>query len=454
MDSDKAVDETLRLRYRYLDLRRERMTQNIELRHEVVAAMRRYLDEQGFLEIETPFLTRSTPEGARDFLVPSRIQPGSFYALPQSPQLFKQLLMVSGFERYYQVVRCFRDEAARADRLPEFTQLDMELSFVDEEDVLSVCEGLVKDFLAVGGVEVDTPFERLGYDDAMLRYGSDRPDRRFGMEIHDLGSAFAASGFKVFSGALEGGGVVRGFRTDGSEDLTRKRLDELTDQAQQLGAKGLVWAVVEGDGWRSPVAKFLKTEEMSAAAAQLGAKEGDAILIVADSAEMAARVLGALRLELAPPDVEGTDVFWVLDFPMFEWNEEEKRWDALHHPFTAPTGRAAQGVRRDRPYGGGGGSALRLPARGVPLWRATARRHRVRRGPDHRPLGGDRFDPRGDRVPQGRERRGSPHGRSRAGGRGAASRARNRASQAASWPGLAAASFSRGPSLCASRLNV
>jgi aspartyl-tRNA synthetase len=338
VDSDKAVDETLRLRYRYLDLRRERMTQNIELRHEVVAAMRRYLDDQGFLEIETPFLTRSTPEGARDFLVPSRIQPGSFYALPQSPQLFKQLLMVSGFERYYQVVRCFRDEAARADRLPEFTQLDMELSFVDEEDVLSVCEGLVKDFLAAGGVEVDTPFERLGYDDAMLRYGSDRPDRRFGMEIHDLGSAFAASGFKVFSGALEGGGVVRGFRTDGSEDLTRKRFDELTDQAQQLGAKGLVWAVVEGDGWRSPVAKFLKTEEMSAAAAQLGAKEGDAILIVADSAEMAARVLGALRLELAPPDVEGTDVFWVLDFPMFEWNEEEKRWDALHHPFTAPTG--------------------------------------------------------------------------------------------------------------------
>jgi aspartyl-tRNA synthetase len=338
VDSDKAVDETLRLRYRYLDLRRERMSHNIALRHKVVAAMRRYLDDQGFLEVETPFLTRSTPEGARDFLVPSRIQPGSFYALPQSPQLFKQLLMVGGLERYYQVVRCFRDEAARADRLPEFTQLDMELSFVEEEDVLSVCEGLVKELLAAGGVEVEVPFERLNYDEAMLRYGSDRPDRRFGMEIQDLGPAFAGSEFKVFSGALEGGGVVRGFKTDGSEELTRKRFDELTEQAQQLGAKGLVWAVVEDGGWRSPVAKFLKQEEMSAAAGQLGASEGDAILIVADRAEMAARVLGALRLELAPPDLEGNDVFWMLDFPMFEWSEEEKRWDALHHPFTAPTG--------------------------------------------------------------------------------------------------------------------
>jgi aspartyl-tRNA synthetase len=339
VDSDKSVDESLRLRYRYLDLRRERMSHNIELRHEVVATMRRYLDEQGFLEIETPFLTRSTPEGARDFLVPSRIQPGSFYALPQSPQLFKQLLMVSGFERYYQVVRCFRDEAARADRLPEFTQLDMELSFVDEEDVISICEGLIKEFLAAGGVDVQIPFERLDYDDVMLRYGTDRPDRRFGMEIQDLGPAFAGSEFKVFSGALAGGGVVRGFKVHGSEEFTRKRFDELTEQAQQLGAKGLVWAVVEADGgWRSQVAKFLKPEEMSAAAEQLGATEGDALFIVADSPEIAARVLGALRLELAPDGVEGNDVFWVLDFPMFEWNEEENRWDALHHPFTSPTG--------------------------------------------------------------------------------------------------------------------
>ncbi|HKN93758.1 MAG TPA: aspartate--tRNA ligase, partial [Thermoleophilaceae bacterium] len=285
---------------------------------------------------ETPFLTRSTPEGARDFLVPSRIDPGSFYALPQSPQLFKQLLMVAGFERYYQIVRCFRDESSRADRLPEFTQLDMEMSFVDEEDVIGLCEGLIQAFLAAGGVEVEIPFDRVSYADAMLRYGTDRPDRRIGMEIEDLGEAFAGSEFQVFRGALESGGVVRGLKAPGAE-LTRKRFDELTEQAKQLGAKGLVWAVVEGEGWRSPIAKFLKPEEMSAVAAKLGATEGDAILIVADTADIAARVLGQLRLELAPP-AEGHDLLWVVDFPMFEWNEDEKRWDALHHPFTSPKG--------------------------------------------------------------------------------------------------------------------
>ena len=350
IDTDKSVDESLRLRYRYLDLRRERMRDSIELRHEVIDAMRRHLNGEGFLEIETPFLTRSTPEGARDFLVPSRLAAGDFYALPQSPQLFKQLLMVAGFERYYQVVRCFRDEASRADRLPEFTQLDMELSFVDEEDVISVCEGLIAAFRAAGGVEVQTPFERLPYDEAMLRYGTDRPDRRPGMEIQDLGGAFAGSEFKVFSGALESGGVVRGLKVSGAE-LTRKRFDELTEQAQQLGAKGLVWAVVEPGEWRSPVAKFLKAEEMTAAAELLGAAEGDAILAVADSADVAARVLGQLRLELAPP-VEGNDLLWVVDFPMFEWNEDEKRWDALHHPFTSPLGDldADPGTWRSRAY--------------------------------------------------------------------------------------------------------
>jgi aspartyl-tRNA synthetase len=336
IDSDQQVDELLRLRYRYLDLRRDRMRSNIELRHDVVVAMRHYLDEQGFLDIETPFLTRSTPEGARDFLVPSRVDPGSFYALPQSPQLFKQLLMVAGFERYYQIVRCFRDEAARADRLPEFTQLDMELSFVEEEDVISVCEGLIKAFLEVGGVDVQLPIERVSYDEAMLRYGTDRPDRRIGMEIQDLGEVFAQSEFNVFKGALESGGVVRGFAASGGE-FPRRRMDELTEQAKQLGAKGLVWAVVEAESWRSPIAKFLKPEEMSATTAALGAKEGDAIFIVADSADIAARVLGTLRLEVAPP-AEGNDLLWVVDFPMFEWNEEESRWDALHHPFTSPTG--------------------------------------------------------------------------------------------------------------------
>jgi aspartyl-tRNA synthetase len=337
IDSDKQVDELLRLKYRYLDLRRDPMREAIELRHRIVAAIRDYLGERDFLDIETPFLTRSTPEGARDFLVPSRVDPGSFYALPQSPQLFKQLLMVAGFERYYQIVRCFRDESARADRLPEFTQLDLEMSFVEEEDVISLCEGLIQSFLAAGGVELQVPFDRVSYDDAMLRYGTDRPDRRIGMEIQELGDAFSQSEFQVFRGALESGGVVRGLKAPGA-DLTRKRFDELTEQAKQLGAKGLVWAVVEAGGsWRSPIAKFLGAEEITAVNTQLGASEGDAILIVADTAAIAARVLGSLRLELAPPP-DGHDVLWVVDFPMFEWNEDESRWDPLHHPFTSPTG--------------------------------------------------------------------------------------------------------------------
>jgi aspartyl-tRNA synthetase len=350
IDSDKQVDELLRLRYRYLDLRREQMRDGIALRHDVVVAIRDYLNERGFLDIETPFLTRSTPEGARDFLVPSRVEQGSFYALPQSPQLFKQLLMVAGFERYYQIVRCFRDESSRADRLPEFTQLDIELSFIEEDDVIELCEGLIQSFLAAGGVNVEPPFDRVGYDEAMLRYGTDRPDRRLGMEIEDLGEAFAQSEFQVFRGALESGGVVRGLKVSGG-DLTRKRFDELTEQAKQLGAKGLVWAVVEGEGWRSPIAKFLSAEEMSAVTGKLGASEGDAILIVADSAEIAARVLGQLRLELAPP-AEGHDLLWVVDFPMFEWNEDESRWDPLHHPFTSPTGEldGDPGAWRSRAY--------------------------------------------------------------------------------------------------------
>jgi aspartyl-tRNA synthetase len=336
IDSDKQVDELLRLRYRYLDLRRESMRDGIELRHRVVAAIRAHLQERDFLDIETPFLTRSTPEGARDFLVPSGVDPGSFYARPQSPQLFKQLLMIAGFERYYQIVRCFRDESARADRLPEFTQLDMEMSFIDEEDVISLCEGLIQSFLAAGGVQVQIPFDRLSYDEAMLRYGTDRPDRRLGMEIDNLGAAFAASEFQVFRGALESGGVVRGLKAGG--DFPRRRMDELTELAKQFGAKGLVWAVVEAGGeWRSPIAKFLTPEEMAAATSALGAAEGDAMFIVADTPQIAARVLGQLRLALAPP-VDGHDLLWVVDFPMFEWNEDESRWDALHHPFTSPTG--------------------------------------------------------------------------------------------------------------------
>jgi aspartyl-tRNA synthetase len=336
IDEDEPVGEELRLRYRYLDLRKERMRNNITLRHEVVKAIRDHLSDEGFLEIETPIMTRSTPEGARDFLVPSRLMRGSWYALPQSPQLFKQLLMVSGFERYFQIPRCFRDEDFRADRQPEFTQLDMEMAFVDEEDVIETVDRLLQRVLAVGGVEIELPLERITYDEAMLRYGSDRPDRRLGVEIVDLSDVFRASEFKVFAGAVESGGVVRALKARG--DWPRSRFDALTGKAQELGAKGLAWAVAEDGGWRSPIAKFLSEDEIGGATERLGAGQGEAILIVADKPDVAARVLGALRAEVAEDQRSGHDVFWVVDFPMFEWNEEEGRWDPLHHPFTAPTG--------------------------------------------------------------------------------------------------------------------
>jgi aspartyl-tRNA synthetase len=335
IDEDDPVAEELRLRYRYLDLRRERMASAIVLRHRVVAGIRRHLEERGFLDIETPVLTRSTPEGARDFLVPSRVAPGSVYALPQSPQIFKQLLMIGGFERYYQIARCFRDESSRADRLPEFTQLDVELSFVEEEDVIATVDPLMREVLATGGVTVPDPIERMGYDEALLRYGTDRPDRRIPIEIADLGDVFASSEFKVFSGVLSAGGVVRGFAAPG--DFPRRRFDELTERAQRFGAKGLVWGVVESGGWRSPVAKFLTEAEIAGLIEATGAGEGDAILVVADTAPIAARVLGDLRLHVGVPE-DRDDFLWVVDFPMFEWDEAEKRLDPMHHPFTGPIG--------------------------------------------------------------------------------------------------------------------
>jgi aspartyl-tRNA synthetase len=336
IDDPEPVGEELRLRYRYLDLRKERMRDNVILRHEVVKAIRDHLSDEGFLEIETPIMTRSTPEGARDFLVPSRLMRGSWYALPQSPQLFKQLLMMSGFERYFQIARCFRDEDFRADRQPEFTQLDMEMAFVQEDDVIETVDRMLQRVLAVGGVEISLPLERITYDEAMLRYGSDRPDRRLGVEIVDLSDVFAGSEFKVFAGAIDSGGVVRALKASG--DWPRSRFDALTDRAQELGAKGLAWAVTEDGGWRSPIAKFLSEEEIARATERLGASEGEAVLIVADQPSVAARVLGALRAEIARDRRSGHDIFWVVDFPMFEWNDEEGRWDALHHPFTAPTG--------------------------------------------------------------------------------------------------------------------
>ncbi|MGH2987262.1 MAG: aspartate--tRNA ligase [Solirubrobacterales bacterium] len=336
------VGEEMRLRYRYLDLRRERMRDAIVTRHEVVAAIRDFLRGEGFLEIETPMLSRSTPEGARDFLVPWRGEPGTFFALPQSPQLFKQLLMVAGFERYFQIVRCFRDEDLRADRQPDFTQLDLEMSFVGVEDVLEVNERMLAWVLErVGGPALELPLPRIPYDEAIARYGTDRPDLRFGLELVELTDVLAETEFKVFRGAIEAGGVVKGINA-GARDVPRSVLDGFIDRAQELGAKGLVWAFREGEGWRSPTAKFLSAEELSALNERLGAAEGDLLLVVADAPATANPVLAQLRLDLGRRfeliDPEAEEFCWITEWPMFGWNEDEGRWDPLHHPFTSPAG--------------------------------------------------------------------------------------------------------------------
>jgi aspartyl-tRNA synthetase len=342
VDEDVSVDEALRLKHRSLDLRRPPMLEALTVRHRAITTIREVLDQNDFLEIETPFLTRSTPEGARDFLVPARIQPGSFYALPQSPQLFKQLLMIGGLERYFQIVRCFRDEDARADRLPEFTQLDMEMAFVDEDDVIEATEAVMGAVFERQEFPVAAPpWPRMTFAEAVGRFGSDRPDTRFGLELKDLGTAVAQSEFQVFAGALKSGGVVRGINA-GARELSRADLDALTELAKQHGAKGLVWAFVEDHGLRSPIAKFLSEREVAAIRDRLGASEGDLLLIVADEMTTAGQVLGALRLELARRfDLieEGRhDILWVVEFPMFMWHPDEQRWDAEHHPFTAPLG--------------------------------------------------------------------------------------------------------------------
>jgi aspartyl-tRNA synthetase len=364
------ASEDVRMRYRYLDLRREGMRGALELRHRVVAAMREFLDGEGFIDVETPVLTRSTPEGARDFLVPSSQQHGSFYALPQSPQLFKQLLMMSGFERYYQVARCFRDEATRADRQAEFTQLDIEMSFIDGEDIIEVNERLLAHvFERAGGPKIELPMRRMCYDEAMGRFGTDRPDLRFGLELVDLGDALRETEFKVFRSVLDGGGSIRGLNA-GKRDLPRKDLDGLISRAQELGAKGLVWAFREGGGWRSPTAKFLSEAELADLNQRLGAEEGDLLLLVADKLEVTNAVLGQMRIDLAEKfeliDPERNELVWIVDWPLMEWNEPEQRWDALHHPFTAPAGEfdpenpgAARAVAYDVVWNGqelGGGS--------------------------------------------------------------------------------------------------
>ena len=343
LEEAAGVDEALRLKHRALDLRRAEMQQRLALRHRVIQTMRTVLNDRDFLEIETPYLTRSTPEGARDYLVPARVQPGSFYALPQSPQLFKQLLMIGGSERYYQIARCFRDEDTRADRQPEFTQLDVEMAFVHEDDVIDTIEAVMGAVFERERFDVPSPpWPRMTFAEAVSRYGIDRPDTRFGLELHDLGEAVAHSEFKVFSGALAGDGVVRAVNA-GPRELPRSELDALTDLAKQHGAKGLVWAFVQDDhSLRSPIAKFLTENETSAIIDRLDARAGDLLLIVADEMTTAGQALSALRMELArrfdliPKGRH--DILWVVEFPAFFWDPVEQRWDAAHHPFTAPTG--------------------------------------------------------------------------------------------------------------------
>ncbi|MDH3392843.1 MAG: aspartate--tRNA ligase, partial [Desulfobulbaceae bacterium] len=342
LDEMTEISENLRLKYRYLDLRRPGMADNLVLRHKASHAIRSYLNDNNFLEIETPILTRSTPEGARDYLVPSRVNTGKFYALPQSPQLFKQLLMIAGMDRYYQIVKCFRDEDLRADRQPEFTQIDMELSFIDEEDIFSIMEGMISHlFKETKGIELSTPFPRMDYDQAMNRFGSDKPDTRFGLELIDLHDDVKECGFKVFRDVVNKGGMVKAINAKGCATFSRKDLDNLTDYVAQFGAKGLAWVKMKEDGeWQSPIAKFFTDEERAAMTKTLGAEPGDLLFFGADTPNIVHAALGELRLELARRlemiDKETFSFVWVTDFPLLEYDHEQRRHMAVHHPFTAP----------------------------------------------------------------------------------------------------------------------
>jgi aspartyl-tRNA synthetase len=340
-------NEDLRMTHRYLDLRRPRLARNLRIRHRATKAARDYLDSQGFVEIETPILSKSTPEGARDFLVPSRVTPGKFYALPQAPQQYKQLLMVAGVEKYFQIAKCFRDEDLRADRQPEFTQIDIEASFVTPDDIFAVTEGMLAAiFKATRNIEIKTPFDRLTYREALNRYGSDKPDRRFEMELVDFGETFRESSFKVFRGALDAGGVVKSINAKGFAGITIGQADELTEIAKLYGAKGLAFIKVENGEWKSPIVKFFSEAEKSALQSKLNIEEGDCIFFAADKWEIACEVLGRLRLRIAemqdlhgrarPPGAPNWDFLWVTDFPLFEWSPDENKWNAMHHPFTRP----------------------------------------------------------------------------------------------------------------------
>lgn len=342
LDEESDVSDNIRLQYRYLDLRRPEMGENLVMRHRAVQSLRNYLNDNDFLDIETPMLTRSTPEGARDYLVPSRVNAGKFYALPQSPQLFKQLLMMAGMDRYYQIVKCFRDEDLRADRQPEFTQIDIEMSFIDEEQVIEVVEGMIATlFTDTLEIDVAPPFKRITYDEAMDRFGTDRPDMRFGLELIDLTEIAAGCSFKVFRGAADGGGTVRAINAKGCSHFSRKDLDVLTEYVLQFGAKGLAWVKMKANGeWQSPIGKFFTEEERASINEALGAEEGDLLFFGADKSSVVFQSLGELRVELARRlDMLKEDEFnfvWVTDFPLVEYDEKEKRYQALHHPFTAP----------------------------------------------------------------------------------------------------------------------
>ncbi len=429
-----AASDELRLRHRYLDLRRPVLQKNLGLRHRVTMAVREYFDGQGFWEIETPILTRSTPEGARDYLVPSRVHPGEFYALPQSPQLFKQILMISGTDRYFQIARCFRDEDLRADRQPEFTQIDVEMSFATPELVFGIVEPLIRGVFRVIGRDIEIPFPRMTYADALAKYGSDKPDLRVGMDIRDISAVFSGSAFTPFQGAVSRGEAVRGFAVPGGAGFSRKQLDELTAQAKSLGAAGLVWARLGGGTLQSPALKSAGESVLTAALAHGGAGENDLLLMAAGPAADTSRILGQLRLDIArqqgwlkPDDFVFT---WVVDFPLLDWDADEQRWVAMHHPFTSPLEADMDGMehdpaavpraglrpgaqrerdrRREHPHPRqpaaappvqaarhqrrGRETAVRVLHRGARVRHAAARRHRVRLGPNRGDPGGGAVD--------------------------------------------------------------